>query len=88
MTLKLFSSFAAGVALLATPIAASAAPVNPAASLSPVASTRAGSSDAHGSELAGGLFSGTGAIIAGVVVLGIIAIVAVGASTNDNPRSP
>ena len=83
MTLKLLSTFAAASALVATPVAASAAPASPAGN---VASARAASTTSDGSDLAGGL--GGGMLYAVLIVIGIAAIIAVGASSNDNPRSP
>ena len=79
--MKQFSSFAAALAMVATPVAASAAPVNPAASLS--LAPRAGSATGHSSQLAGG------GIIFAVIGIGILAAgLIVALDDNSAPRSP
>ena len=64
MTVRLLSGIVASAALVATPVAVSAAPMSPASSLSVAPASRAGSSGDHDSDLAGGLLGSTGAIVA------------------------
>ena len=80
MKIKGLGSIVAGLAMIVTPVAASA---NPASSLS-VLPARAGSADDHNSQLAGNgiIFAGLGLAI---LVAGLIVAVDNG---NDHPRSP
>ena len=71
----------AALSLTAAPVAANA---NPAASLS-VGKARAGSSTSGDNGLTG---AGGGGIIAGLIVAGIVAIVVVGETRDDDPDSP
>ncbi len=72
----------AAVAVAAMPVAASAAPANPAASLSVAKSVRASTPTAKNSKMAGG------AILAALVLAGVVAIVAIGASSDNKAKSP
>ena len=72
----------AAVAVAAMPVAASAAPANPAASLSVAKSVRASTPTAKNSKFSGG------AVLAALVVIGVIAAVAIGASTDNKAKSP
>jgi hypothetical protein len=72
----------AAVAIAAMPVAASAAPANPAASLSVAKSVRASTPTAKNSKFGGG------AILAALIVVGVIAIVAIGASKDNKAKSP
>ena len=86
MTFKTLTASAAALALVGVPTMAAAAPVqtvNPATSLS-VSKARVGTPSKRKS-----LIGGTGAIIAGVLALGVVAggIVAV-VNDDDTPDSP
>ena len=73
----------AAVAIAATPVAASAAPANPAASLSVAKSVRASAPTTKNSK-----FGGTGAIFAVLILAGVVAIVAIGAGKDNKAKSP
>ena len=76
--------FAAG-ALAAAPVAAAAQPAsNPASSLSIGHAARAGSTSAHGSDLAGGAGIFAVLIAAGIAAIVVIAVV----NDSDNSDSP
>ena len=70
------------VAIAAAPVAASAAPANPAASLSVAKSVRASTPTTKNSKFSGG------AIFAALIVAGVIAIVAIGTSKDNDAKSP
>ncbi|MEO5867071.1 MAG: hypothetical protein ABIS14_04180 [Sphingomonas sp.] len=87
MKFKSLAGFAAALSMVAMPIAASAAPVaNPASalSLSNAPSARVGSSSTKASRY------GSGAIIGGLILVGVIALAVVAAtqSNGSNPKSP
>lgn len=71
---KSFAGSLAALAMIATPVAASAAPVNAASSLSVAKSVRASAPSGKKSELAGGGILAA-LIAAGVVAIGVVAIV-------------
>ena len=73
----------AAVAVAAMPVAASAAPANPAASLSVAKSVRASTPTSNNSKSAG-----TGVIFAVLIVAGVIAAVAIGSSKDNKAKSP
>ncbi|MEG3165577.1 hypothetical protein U1701_13330 [Sphingomonas sp. PB2P19] len=73
MTIKTITMAAAGLAMIASPVAASAAAANPAANLSVSKSVRAGSATTAKNKAAGGGIAL--AILAGVAAIGVIAIV-------------
>jgi hypothetical protein len=72
----------AAVAIAAMPVTASAAPANPAASLSVAKSVRASTPTAKNSKFAGG------AIFAVLILAGVVAIVAIGSSKDNKAKSP
>jgi len=79
---KTFAGSLAALAMIAAPVAASAAPVNPAASLSVAKSVRASAPSAKKSELAGGGLLAA-LIVAGVVAIGVVAVVQDGDSDSN-----
>jgi len=79
---KSFAGSLAALAMIAAPVAASAAPVNPAASLSVAKSVRASAPSSKKSELAGGGLLAA-IIVAGVVAIGVVAVVQDGDSDSN-----
>ena len=79
---KSFAGSLAALAMIAAPVAASAAPVNPAASLSVAKSVRASAPSSKKSELAGGGLLAA-LIVAGVVAIGVVAVVQDGDSDSN-----
>ena len=73
----------AALSMVAMPAIASAAPANPAASLSISKSVRAGAPTSGKSKLAGG----AGVFFAIAIVAGIVAIGVIAATKNDTPDS-
>ena len=72
---KSFAGSLAALAMIAAPVAASAAPVNPAASLSVAKSVRASAPSGKANKAAGGGALLGALIAAGVVAIGVVAIV-------------
>jgi hypothetical protein len=79
---KSFAGSLAALAMIAAPVAASAAPANPAASLSVAKSVRASAPSSKRSELAGGGLLAA-LIVAGVVAIGVVAVVQDGDSDSN-----
>jgi hypothetical protein len=73
----------AAVSVATLPVAAAAAPNNPAQSLSIAKSVRAGTPTARDNKLFGG-----GAIFAAFIIAAIAAIVVIGETRSDKPKSP
>lgn len=85
MTFKSLAMASAGLALAATPIAASAAPANPASSLSVSKSVRAGTATSKSNKIAGA--STIPLIIGAAIVAGVTYLIVDKENDDDNADS-
>ena len=91
-SLKRVAAAIAGASMIVTPVAASAAPANPAAKLS-IAGTRAGTPTSANSRLGGGISTTTLINVGILAALVVIVLVATNGGNDDNsngsaPTSP
>jgi hypothetical protein len=88
MIIKFLSMASAGLALVAAPVAASAAPANPASSLSVAKSVRAGTSTSKSNKLAGFQGASIAPIVIGIGILaGVTYLIIDHENDDDNSDS-
>lgn len=85
MILKTLGMASAGLALVATPVAASAAPANPASSLSVSKAVRAGAPTSKSSKVAG--VSTIPLVIGAAIIAGVTYLIVDNENDDDNSDS-